>query len=171
METKFILRKWKINTQKRIIVNNWRNLKIKKKKKGINNSKSQFKKDKNNEILALLDIDANQEENNIRNKDITITKKFEDNRIDNIYENGKILSKDEKIETKDTQICIGESIKDTANTQKNSDNQKNFLEKNIENELKNYEKEVLEFLKEEKTNIINIEETKEIIIVEKQKKK
>ena len=141
------------------------------KKKGINNSKSQIKKDKNNEILALLDIDANQEENNIRNKDITITKKFEDNRIDNIYENGKILSKDEMFETKDTQISIGESIKDTANTQKNSDNQKYFLEKNIENELKNYEKEVLEFLKEEKTNIINIEEKKEIIIVEKQKKK
>ena len=74
-------------------------------------------------------------------------------------------------ETKDTQISIGESIKDTANTQKNSDNQKNFLEKNIENELKNYEKEVLEFLKEEKTNIINIEEKKEIIIAEKPKKK
>ena len=79
--------------------------------------------------LALLDIDANQEENNIRNKDITITKKFEDNRIDNIYENGKILSKDEMFETKDTQISIGESIKDTANTQKNSDNQKNFKRK------------------------------------------
>ena len=115
-------------------------------KKEINNYKRQFKKDKNNEILALLDIDANQEENNIRNKDITITKKFEDNRIDNIYENGKILSKDEKIKTKDTQICIGESIKDTANTQNNSDNQKIFFEKNTENELNNYDKEILEFL-------------------------
>ena len=32
------------------------------KKKGINNSKNQIKKDKNNEILALLDIEVNQEE-------------------------------------------------------------------------------------------------------------
>ena len=44
-------------------------------KKGINNSNSQFKKDKNNEILALLDNKVNQEENNIRNNDITLIKK------------------------------------------------------------------------------------------------
>ena len=54
------------------------------------------------------------------------------------------------IETKDTQICNVETIKDTANTQNNSDNQKIFIEKNTKNESKNYENEVLEFLKEGK---------------------
>ena len=75
------------------------------------------------------------------------------------------------IETKDTQISNGETIKGNANSQNNSDNKKNFIEKNTENELKNYENEVLEFLKEEKTNIINIEEKKEVIIEEKPRKK
>ena len=37
--------------------------------------------------------------------------------------------------------------------------------------MKNYENEVLEFLKEEKTNIINIEDKKEVIIAEKPRKK
>ena len=141
------------------------------KKKGKNISKSPVIKDKINKILALLEIENIEDQNNNSKNDSTLNKKIEDNTMINIIEKGKNQTKDEKNETLNTQICNEEKIKGITNTHINSDNQTTNIEKNTENELKNYENEVLEYLKEEKANIIQIQDKKEVIIEEKHRKK
>ena len=81
--------------------------------------------------------------------------------MNNKNEKSKIMKKVENNETRKTQNSIKEKTKLTQN---NEVNQNSEIDKSIEIELKNYENMVLEFLKEEKTDIINIEDTKEIDI-------
>ena len=81
--------------------------------------------------------------------------------MNNKNEKSKTMKKVENNETRKTQNSIKEKTKLTQN---NEVNQTSEIDKSIEIELKNYEKTVLEFLKEEKTDIINIEDTKEIDI-------
>ena len=77
------------------------------------------------------------------------------------------MKKVENNEIRKTQNSIKEKTKLTQN---NEVIQTSEIDKSIEIELKNYEKTVLEFLKEEKTDIINIEDTKEIDIKDIKKK-
>ena len=77
------------------------------------------------------------------------------------------MKKVENNEIRKTQNSIKEKTKLTQN---NEVNQNSEIDKSIEIELKNNENMVLEFLKEEKTDIINIEDKKEIDIKDIKKK-
>ena len=138
---------------------------------GKNNSKSRDKKYKIKEILSLLEIEDNEDENKNRKNESKLLKKLERNGKNNTNEKRISQTKDEINETECTQICNGVKTNFTENTQNNPVNQTTEIETNIDNELKNYEKKVLEFLKEEKTDIINVEDTKEVIIKDKKKHK